>query len=276
MRKFAFGISATALLLMSGAALAGDAGVVNAPAGDWSGLYVGAHVGFGMGATTDSLDCEFGNTAPLGSVSWLAGQGVGCNGTGEPVAITALHNEDGAPWYTDDDLSDMSGWLAGGQLGYNAQMGSLVVGAEVTGSLASISDTGVTEVQLYYSTELEEYGAIYEGTMDVNWIATAVGKLGFALNDKMLVSAVGGLALAGTELSSSAGYSDQQVAQGFTAGAQVEFKLTDNISAFGAYNHMWFNDVSYEGNSLAGVIANFHEYDINLDVVKFGLNYQID
>ncbi|MDB5540542.1 MAG: OmpA-like transrane domain protein [Devosia sp.] len=277
MKNVAFGIASAALLLMTGSVAAADlTGVVIAKdevvTGDWTGVYVGGHVGYGFGQTVDSLDC--GDDAPLGSVSWIAGQGVGCDGNGLPVAITALANPDGgAPWFTSDDLSDLAGWLAGAQIGYNHQFGSIVVGAEVSGSLAAISDTGVTEIT-FLNGPLEP--GIYEGTMDINWLATATGKVGFALGDNMLISAVGGLAWAGTEFQSSAGYSDQKVAQGFTVGSQVDVKLSENVSVFGAYNYLWFDDVSYEGSSAGGFIANFHEYDTQLHVLKAGINYQFD
>lgn len=281
MGKYSFGISIAALMLASGAAVAADPiapmdPVVEYDAGNWTGVYVGGHAGYGLGATTDSLDCDAPVT--LGSVSWFLGEGVGCEGFDEfsvPVAITALENDEGAPWYTYDDLSEMEGWLAGLQAGYRHQMGSFVFGAEVSGSVSAISDTGVTEIEVFDS-ELGEFGGIYEGTMDINWLVLAQAKLGFALTDDFLVSAMGGLALAGTEFSSSAGYSDAKVAQGFTVGAQADYKIDKNVSVFGAYNYSWFNDVSYEGNSLAGLIANFHEYDLALHTFKVGFNYQLD
>jgi opacity protein-like surface antigen len=170
----------------------------------------------------------------------------------------------------------MEGWLAGLQVGYRHQMGAFVFGAEISGSVAAISDTGVTEIYDNIMTELDEFGGIYEGTMDINWLVLAQAKLGFALTDDFLVSATGGLAWAGTEFSSSAGYSDDKVAQGFTVGAQADFKIDDNVSIFGAYNYSWFDDVTYEGNSLFGLIANYHEYDLALHTIKVGINYQLD
>lgn len=282
MGKYSFGISIAALMLASGAAVAADPiapmdPVVEYDAGNWTGVYVGGHAGYGLGATTDSLDC--GGDMLLGSVSWISGRGVGCDGLDEfdyPVAITALENDDPAPWHTYDDLSEMEGWLAGLQVGYRHQMGSFVFGAEVSGSVSAISDTGTTWIEDSIITELDEFGGIYEGTMDINWLVLAQAKLGFALTDDFLVSAMGGLALAGTEFSSSAGYSDAKVAQGFTVGAQADYKIDKNVSVFGAYNYSWFNDVSYEGNSLAGLIANFHEYDLALHTFKVGFNYQLD
>lgn len=279
MKNVAFGISAAALLLTTGSVTAAGLGglvIANGKVvwGDWTGVYVGGHAGYGSGRTVDSLECE-GAPYVLGSVSWLAGEGVGCEGSGGPPILSGLANYEGAPWYTSDDFSDLAGWLGGAQIGYNHQFGSIVVGSEVSGSLAAISDSGVTAIEPFI-TELGEFGGLYEGTMDINWLATATGKIGFALGDNMLISAVGGLAWAGTEFQSSAGYSDQKVAQGLTVGAQLDVKVSENVSAFGAYNYMWFDDVSYQGNSAAGFIANFHEYDTQLHVVKVGINYHLN
>jgi len=278
MGKFYCGVPLAALLLGGTAALGADLSVPTYPVVDeatWTGAYVGGHVGYGMGAVTDSLDC--GEGPLLGSISWFAGQGVGCDSLGgPPVAITALENYDGAPWYTYDDLSDLQGWLGGLQAGYRQQFGSFVLGAEIAGSVSAISDTGVTEIDDSILTELDEFGGIYEGTMDINWLVLAQGKVGFALNDDFLVSAMGGLAWAGTEFSSSAGYSDDKVAQGYTVGAQLDVKVADNVSLFGAYNYSWFDDVTYEGNSFFGLIANYHEYDLAVHTVKVGVNYQFD
>ena len=108
-------------------------------------------------------------------------------------------------------------------------------GLSISGSVAGISDTGVT--QLYdLVNELDEFSGIYEGTMDVNWLVLAQAKLGFALTDDLLVSAMGGLAWAGTEFSSSAGYSDQKVAQGYTVGAQVDYRLADHADPVVGYH----------------------------------------
>lgn len=278
MGKFYGGVSLAALLLAGNAALGADMPAPTYPVvedANWTGAYVGGHVGYGMGAVTDSLDCDY--PIVIGSISWLSGQGIGCDSLGgPPVAITALENDEGAPWYTYDDLSDLQGWLGGLQAGYRQQMGSFVLGAEISGSVTGISDTGVTEINDSILTELDEFGGIYEGTMDVNWLVLAQAKLGFALNDDFLVSAMGGLAWAGTEFSSSAGYSDDKVAQGYTIGAQVDYRIADNVSLFGAYNYSWFDDVSYEGNSLFGLISNYHEYDLALHTVKVGVNYQFD
>jgi opacity protein-like surface antigen len=101
MNRFLFGIAALATLI-AGPALAADMPInVSSPASyDWTGLYVGAHVGWERAETQGST------TIPnlLGTV--IAGP-------------------------TDQK---MQGWLGGAQLGYNQQFRRVVLGVEVSGS----------------------------------------------------------------------------------------------------------------------------------------------
>lgn len=270
--------SVGALALSAGSSQAAD--LFDAPISSWTGMYGGIHAGYGWGEASDSLSC---GPVPvtIGSLSWFAGENtptVACKeGFGDgPIAVTALHNEDGVPWQTVDDLSDVDGWLGGVQLGYLYQMGRFVIGAEVAGSVAGLSDTGTTFLETVETTELGEFGGLYEGSLDVDWLVTAVGRLGFAVSDSMMVSGNGGLAWAGTEFASSAGYSDDKVAQGWTVGGQLDYKFSENMSAFASYGYLWFDDIKYQGNSLAGLIANFHEYDLEIHVVKVGVNYHLN
>lgn len=249
--------------------IATEAPVATSAATDWTGFYAGVHAGYGAGQTTDSLDCGYPVT--LGSVSWIAGQGAWCDGVDGPIALSALQNDDGAPWYTYDDLSDMGGWLAGVQAGYRHQIGNVVLGAEVSGSVSSISDTGITAVYVD-----DSFTGVYDGSIAANWLVLGTASIGYAIGDNLLISAVGGVALGGLEFQSSAGYSDDKVAQGYTVGVQGDVKLSDNVSAFAAYNYVYFGDVQYEGSSAGGAIANFHEYDTALHLLKVGLNYSFN
>jgi outer membrane immunogenic protein len=110
MRKLAFVVatlSATAVL--PGAALAADP--VQDYAHDWSGFYIGAHVGYGganVSGVFDSEDFDPGDT--------FAADGAG-------------------PF----DL-DLDGFLGGGQIGYNLQSGSIVFGLEGDISFVDWSD----------------------------------------------------------------------------------------------------------------------------------------
>jgi len=275
-----------ALALSAGSSQAAD--LFDAPVSSWTGMYGGIHAGYGWGDASDSLRCSPNDDHPggpitVGSMSFFSGSGsptAYCKyeDGDRPLAITALANPDAPhllPWETVDDLSDIDGWLGGVQAGYLYQMGSFVIGAEVSGSVAGLSDTSATFLE-GFETELGEFGGLYEGSLDVNWMVTAVGRLGFAVSDSMMVSGNGGLAWAGTEFASSAGYSDDKVAQGWTVGGQLDYKFSEHMSAFASYGYVWFDDIKYQGNSLAGLIANFHEYDLEIHVVKVGVNYHLN
>lgn len=257
----------SALAIGTSGAIAADLVATEAPVvtsvSDWTGFYVGVHAGYGAGKTVDSLDC--GGDELLGSISWVTGQGYACESY--TVAYTALENYDDALWETYDDLSDLKGWLAGAQAGYRQQFGNVVVGGEVSGSVTSISDTGLTYI------EGNGFEGIYSGSIAANWLVLGTASIGYAIGDNLLISAVGGVALGELEFQSSAGYSDSKVAQGYTLGIQGDVKLSDNVTAFAAYNYVYFGDVQYEGTSAAGYISNLHEYDTSLNLLKVGVNY---
>src|SRR5438045_3297984 len=67
---------------------------------------------------------------------------------------------------------------------------------------------------------------VYSLESTVNWMARAVGKLGFALTSNAMIYVDGGLALANFGLTSSAGYSDNTTGAGWTVGAGAEMKVS--------------------------------------------------
>jgi opacity protein-like surface antigen len=237
---------------------------------DWSGFYAGFFAGYGRGGATDALPC--GPNADVGSVSVLAGSGPAtCGTTGTLEAITALHNEVGAPWNTTDDFGQIAGWLAGARLGYNKQIGVVVLGAELGGSASTLHDDAATDVT--FTQNGPGSSGTYTGSIALNWLLTATAKLGYALNDSMLVSLNGGLAMAEVGFKSSAGYSDSSLFAGWTAGAELEYRLTDNVSITADYRYVNVPNMKFEGASLFGVIDNVHEYSLGAHSVTAGLNY---
>src|SRR5262249_16741683 len=85
---------------------------------DWTGFYVGGHVGWEGASTKGFTD----NSCP---------QGVGNCFTG----VTLNNISDISP-----TSQTMHGWLGGAQFGYNHQFRRLVLGFEVSGSWASVRD----------------------------------------------------------------------------------------------------------------------------------------
>ena len=109
MNRFLGGIALSALLATP--AFSADMPLKAAPPTaiatvyNWSGFYVGGHVGYGWGDVDATV--------------------VTTNGTAFPVG-TALAT------------TSMKGILAGGQVGYNFQISQFVLGIEAEGSLSSI------------------------------------------------------------------------------------------------------------------------------------------
>lgn len=236
------------------------------PLPDWTGLYAGVHAGYATGATTDSLECYLLDE-PIGSVSWITDSGHGCES--DRVAVSALHNIEDSSWLNFDDLSDMSGWLGGVQLGYRQQWGEVVAGAEVSASLAHISDTAGTFIVG------DGFAANFDSALTANWLVLGTGSVGFAIGDNLLVSALGGAALGGLELTAYTGNSIRETALGYTLGVQGDLRLSDTVSVFASYNYVNFPDVQYVDEPAGGDITTLYEYDTALHVVKLGLNYAL-
>jgi outer membrane immunogenic protein len=113
-------LATTFAALASGAGFAPRAQAADMTLHDWTGFYVGAHIGGGTAETQ-------------GSVLSIAPTGQGClDPTGTLCAA-------GGTVQTPSDQK-LGGWLGGLQLGYNHQFGRAVVGLELSGSLEDISD----------------------------------------------------------------------------------------------------------------------------------------
>jgi len=278
----------------------------------WTGMYGGLQMGHGWGDLDDSLECPgindirdvFGQD-PLddtlfGSVAFnthIGGtQTTACDFTdqhptpsfpllqGTPQAITAFDRNGfstpfGPDGWTNDDLrQNVDGWSGGVQLGFLYQVSRIVVGLEVSGSVTNMSDTGVVQAVLPAATLLGVCGdpcvGTYEWKTDINALWTSVARVGVALGDSFLFSFKGGLAFAQIDFE-AAGSKDSNTVEGWTVGGQADIKLTKNTSAFVSYDHMEFEDVKFrtEADFLIFHTTTYHEYDYDIDSIKFGLNY---
>jgi len=198
---------------------------------DWSGLYVGANIGYAFGGS-DVVGVD-----PAGAFAGDAGE------------------------------LELNGLFGGVQAGFNWQFGSVVAGIETDFQLASINDS------------LEATGpapAVGTITGDLNWFGTVRGRVGVAF-DRALVYATGGLAYGNYEVTfdptgPAAAVSDSQMLVGWTAGAGLEYGITDNISAKLEYLYVDLGADDYELGTGPGAFqtqgsANFHS-------VRLGVNYR--
>ncbi len=245
MSKSRIFISFVASALLCGAAAADGyeieptgKGFAPPPAYSWTGLYIGAHVGW------EQKDIE-------GS---------------DPIAPQlGLFEVDGWPAATSQDID---GWIGGGQFGYNHQFGRVVIGTELSGSWGDVDGNSncfrpdrplLNEVDGQFS-ERERLDCGVSQDWTVQWLS----KIGVAFGNqgRMLAYVTGGVTA--TELSinrqfsitgtvpignscdgdctiasSTAGirWSGDQTAVGVVLGAGFQYALTNNVSCGVEYLH---------------------------------------
>lgn len=240
---------------------------------NWSGLYVGAHVGYGW------ADFEFRNPSATANVPGLT----------PPGGLTA-----GLPLFRTFEGESV---LGGGQIGINAQWGNLVVGVEgdvswtdISGSVRSTSGPSTI---LGFGPVTTAEGA----SADLDFLATVRGRLGVAFNN-FLVYGTGGVAIGRVESAgdvtaflgpdfATLAARGRETHVGWTAGAGVEALLAPNLSAKVEY---LYADLGWERHRSPGLVTASPaaaalippgssvdasgEFRIEVQSIKVGLNYR--
>jgi outer membrane immunogenic protein len=221
---------------------------------NWTGFYIGGHVG---GAWADSGSTELDP------------------GTGAFPSGTVF------------DKAHPHGFLGGGQIGYNWQIPSnLVIGIEGEWSWADVkgSETTVSTV----TTPAILRGLYSTSTHKTDDYATLAGRLGYAANN-WLVFVKGGAAWERAGSTSVANLANGTVddtsavanywRSGFVVGVGVEWGFAPNWSAKLEYNHLDFGSVNLQNLSLtgatAGTISNVRS-TATAEIVKAGVNYHFN
>ncbi len=128
------------------------------------------------------------------------------------------------------------GWMFGGFGGYNFQSGSLVYGVE--------GDFGYSGVNGGNGTTYSRQGL--EGSLRA--------RFGYTPADPILLYATGGLAVARQSITDAAGTASGTVL-GWTAGAGVDAKLTDNVFGRVEYRYTDFNSNTLNTGSGAQTVS---------------------
>jgi len=240
---------------------------------DWSGFYIGGHVGYGW------ADFEFED--PAVSITGLPLGGL----PGLTIGVPLERDFDG------------DGFLGGATVGADAQFGSFVVGV--------LGDFSWTDISGDFRSTSSLLGGLIttsEGvSADLNWFGTGRGRLGWAF-DRFLVYGTGGVAFGEVETAgditvtlntpvaapvalATLTASGEETHVGWTAGAGVEGMLTEHFSAKLEYLYADLGEAHHEGpatltSPLLGplppgvALEGQGEFAVDLHSVKLGLNYR--
>jgi len=193
----------------------------------WTGLYVGAHLG---GAWSE--------------IDWS-----NINLTGER--------------FNKND----SGFIGGGQIGYNYQIGNLLLGVEATLSGADLNRD-------FRSIVLPT--ARFNANIDT--IATVTGRFGYA-SDQWLFYGKAGWAGAQVDFSGrntaiADSFSFDNWRNGWTLGAGLEYKINRNMSFGVEYSFIDLNSDRESGVTRMGFPVSLRDHDLQVQSVTARLNFQ--
>lgn len=228
-------LAGVAAAAWSGGAFAADLGPYNPPRAEpyyepayapaqsgmwnWQGLYMGVNAGYGWGND---------NAASFSGI----GGGVGS--------------------------TNPDGWFGGGQIGYNAQFNSLVLGVEWDIQSADLSDSTVLS------------SGFTGVTSDVDWFSTLRGRIGYAAGPALLY-VTGGLAFADVEfnaMSPTASVSSSEIQTGYTVGGGIEWAFAPNWSLKSEYLYV---DL---GSETFSTPSGTYTTETDFHTARVGLNYR--
>jgi outer membrane immunogenic protein len=185
--------------------------------------------------------------------------------TKAPAAAIAINNWTGfyigaMGGYAQEDasgLGTLSGGFAGGTIGYNWQMGNIVLGLEADGAWADVG-ASITDSLI--------------GTIEsrARSLGTVRGRVGYAF-DQVMIYGTGGYAWADNRITVTVppvSVSDSQFHSGWTVGAGVEVMFAPKWSVKAEYLYRSFDSETY----FAG-IAPIASGTLNFNSVQVGVNY---
>ncbi|MFT3989614.1 outer membrane protein [Aestuariivirga sp.] len=157
-----------------------------------------------------------------------------------------------------------SGFMAGGQIGYdwNDPGSGFLIGI--------VSDLQWAHIDGRLTIHDDDTDA--NAGQRIDWFGTTRLRSGFVFNDQVLVYATGGLAYAHTKTNLDDGtdnFSKSNTGMGWTAGAGLEYALSDSVTVFGEYLYvkMQSQDVYEDADMDITSKNHFH-------VARAGMNFR--
>jgi outer membrane immunogenic protein len=291
MKKIVGGLVAAGAIVGAASAFAADlpaqvykaapAPVAVPVAFSWTGFYIGGHVGATRtrsqfdGVTRAEL---FPGFISVGGIPALAPIVVVPSRFGDLPAVS----------------SSNTGFIGGGQLGYNWQISNFLLGFEGDASWARTrASAAFAPVDPFgFVTLTGTYGT------NIDWTASARGRLGVTF-DRVLVYATGGAAFIGGDITSgfvltnpvpaiffpNPGFSGITAASarfnavGWTVGGGIEWAFADNWSIAGEYRYSDFGRQSFtvatsDPSGQLGLTRSIASVRLTTDQATLRLNYR--
>lgn len=255
-----------ALTIGIAGALAGGASAQDGKA-DWSGFYMGGHVGYGFDLPKTSIESsEAENAIPRRD------RAAGSDGR-----------------FSGDVDTDADGFIGGLHGGYNFQISNFVVGIEGDYDFGEIEGSGNGRLTSANVNAINDPPVNLVVKNSVEDLASLRGRLGYSFGS-LLAYGTGGIGWANwtgsvtspdgigptADESGTLNYGDDLLV-GWVAGGGVEYKFTKNFSLRAEYLHYDFGKEDFENdddiNNLETAIGS---QKIEVDQVRIGATFHAD
>lgn len=166
--------------------------------------------------------------------------------------------------------TDISGGLIGGTVGCNYQLNQWVFGLEGDGSWSG--EKGSSFLVPPFNTAFRE-------NISQSWIATIRGRVGFVVNNNILLYGTAGGAFADLTINEAntapvaPGATETHQYSGWTAGAGVEWGFAAHWSAKAEYLYMDLGRQGYFATTTTGC-CTFQSTRLTDNVFRVGVNYK--
>jgi outer membrane immunogenic protein len=211
-----------------------------------------AGLGVGFGAAASAADLGRPALAPtytkapvVAPISWT-----GCYLGGSVGGAWSRTSYSEGPG-DDDGGNTGSSFVGGGQIGCDYQAGQWVFGAQGMFDWGAIKGNYVVPLD-----DADDPGTGFRVFNNNKWLATATGRIGYAIQPALLLYGKGGAAWTSINISTA----DPTAAEtalatdnrfGWTFGAGLEYMFAPNWSVFAEYDYLGFGTKTVTGNGLA-------------------------
>jgi len=165
--------------------------------------------------------------------------------------------------------TNRSGFISGGQVGFNYQFGNFVLGVEGDADWTSLSATGTGVPILGIGT--------LQGSAGTKWVSTLAGRFGVAFDRVLFYGKAGGGWVGNnatiTNLTTGASVSASNTNGGWLLGAGIEWGFLPNSFVKFEYDYLGLRNWTFASPVF---LADTFTVNRNIQMVKIGVNYKFD